>query len=89
MKLENLEKALEQHLAAVRNAQRSPGGGAASLEETRDAAYREMTLKAWEDYRQSRLTQTDADFVEEVLMSGLPSAVKSRLIGQDDHKRAE
>jgi hypothetical protein len=89
MKLENLEKALEQHLATVRNAQRSPGGSATSLEERRDAAYREMTLKAWEDYRQLRLTQAEADFVDEVLQSGLPGAVKSRLIGQAGHKRAE
>ncbi len=87
MKLEDLERALEDHLAAVRNSHSNQGAATPSLEDARYAAYREMTIEAWETYRELRLNQTESDFIDEVLQSNLPGAAKTHLIGREDHNK--
>ncbi len=79
MKLENLERALQQHLAAGQGREHAPGSPPRSLEQARAVAYRDMTLTAWDHYLQCALEQAHADFLEEVAGAGLPEHVRAYL----------
>ena len=79
MKLENLEKALQEHLAAGQGREHAPGAPPRSLEDARAAAYRYMTLTAWDHYLQCALEQAHADFMDEVVRAGVPKDVLAQL----------
>lgn len=79
MKLENLQRALQEHLTAGTGRDHTPSSPPRSLEQARAAAYRDMTLTAWDHYLQCTLEQARADFLDEVAAADLPESVRAHM----------